>query len=523
MKNIKLLDCTLRDGGYINNWEFGKKTIEKIIKELCWAKVDYIEIGFLRDVKYNENITLFNNLAEVKNVLPHKIGESQIVLQVLHNLYDINKLEKNDGSIGMIRVTFHDYDIDEGLEFCRGIMNKGYRCFCNPINIMGYSDSEIIELVEKVNRMKPHGFAIVDTFGSMHVNDLLRIYLLIENHLDSSICIGIHLHENLSLAYALAQKFIEIRNTKRNCIIDASLLGMGRVPGNLCLELIANYLNEKFEQSYNLNEILEIIDNYIIGIKRKHSWGYAPEYALSAKYNLHRNYSEYLMDKGKLRIKDINFILSMIENNKKTTFDSKYIEQLYDDYQDVNIDDRKYKNDLKKELQQDEILVLAPGSSLDSEYEQIEAFIKERNVKIISLNFIPTRFQTQYAFFSNIKHFETYKDNEQVTFLCSSNVTRENNEPVNAFNYYSLLCHHEKNDNCAIMLLNLLIKAGIKNVYIAGMDGYKENENNYTKETGNRNSNKGAKENEKIKKQLNEVSDNLSIKFITTTVFNEEL
>ena len=94
----------------------------------------------------------------------------------LHNLYDINKLEENDGTIDAIRVTFHDYDIDEGLEFISKAMAKRIQSFCNPINIMGYSDSELLILLEKINKVRPYAFSIVDTFGSMMENDLL-LYL----------------------------------------------------------------------------------------------------------------------------------------------------------------------------------------------------------------------------------------------------------------------------------------------------------------------------------------------------------
>ena len=101
----------------------------------------------------------------------------------LHNKYDITKLEPNDGTVEAVRVTFHDYDIDEGLEFVKKVMEKGYKCFCNPINIMGYSDQEILNLIQKINQIKPYAFSIVDTFGSMIKSDLLRIYSLLTDFL----------------------------------------------------------------------------------------------------------------------------------------------------------------------------------------------------------------------------------------------------------------------------------------------------------------------------------------------------
>lgn len=167
MEKIRLLDCTLRDGGYINGWDFGEKTIRKIIAELVRAGTDLIEAGFLRDCEYQRDHTLFNSVSELKQILPEEHGQTGFVVMALHDQYDVRKLEENDGTVSAVRVTFHDYDVEEGLTFCRRVMEKGYPLFVNPINIMGYEDGELLRLLEKVNRLGPDGFSIVDTFGSM--------------------------------------------------------------------------------------------------------------------------------------------------------------------------------------------------------------------------------------------------------------------------------------------------------------------------------------------------------------------
>ena len=183
MEEIKLLDCTLRDGGYINDWKFGEKTIKSIIARLQQANTDYIEVGFLRNCEYHKNRTLFNNIREMKTMLPAKKGNTGYIAMALHSQYDVEKLEENDHTIDGIRVTFHDYDQDEGLAFCKRVKEKGYPVFVNPINIMGYSDEMLLSLLKKVNQLKPYGFSIVDTFGSMTKNELVRIYSLCENNI----------------------------------------------------------------------------------------------------------------------------------------------------------------------------------------------------------------------------------------------------------------------------------------------------------------------------------------------------
>ena len=332
MEKIRLLDCTLRDGGYINGWDFGEKTIRKIITELVRAGTDLIEAGFLRDCEYQRDRTLFNSVSELKQILPEEHGRTGFVVMALHDQYDVRKLEENDGTVSAVRVTFHDYDAEEGLTFCRRVMEKGYPLFVNPINIMGYEDGELLRLLEKVNRLGPDGFSIVDTFGSMTKKELIRIYSLCENNLEEGITLGLHLHENMAQSFLLAQSFLEMRAQERNCVVDASLNGMGRVPGNLCIELIMDYLNRNYSKSYDIDPVLDAIEKYITPAREQESWGYMAEYFLSAKFNVHRNYAEYLLSEGCFTAKDMHRILQEIPKEKKSAYDEKYIAALCREY-----------------------------------------------------------------------------------------------------------------------------------------------------------------------------------------------
>ena len=190
----------------------------------------------------------------------------------------MEKLEENDGTLDVIRVTFHDYDADEGLEFCKKVQAKRYRLFVNPINIMGYKDSALLKLLKKIRQISPYGFSIVDTFGSMTRPELVRIYSLCENNLDKKTVLGLHLHENLALSFSLAQSFLEMKSHGRRCVLDASLNGMGRVPGNLCMELIMEYMNRHYGKSYDIDQVLDAIQEHILPIRQQESWGYTTEY-----------------------------------------------------------------------------------------------------------------------------------------------------------------------------------------------------------------------------------------------------
>lgn len=521
MGKINLLDCTLRDGGYINNWEFGYQTIRNIIGKLVEAEVDYVEVGFLRNCKYSKNATLYNNIAELKPILPNNVGRTKFVVMALHNLYDIDKLEQNDGIIEAIRVTFHNYDIDEGLLFVSKAIAKGYKVFCNPINIMGYSDAELLVLIDKINKVCPYAFSIVDTFGSMMDNDLLRIYSLVEHNLNPSINIGLHLHENLGLSYSLAQNFIKMKAAERECVIDGSLSGMGRVPGNLNIELMMDYTNRYYASNYNLNPAYDAINDYIEDLKSIEAWGYSTAYALSAKYNLHRNYSEYLLGKGKLRAKDINFILASIVENKKAAYDKEYIEQLYQKYQNVSVDDSESKEAIKVKLQGKKILVLGPGASLISQKSVIRQYIEENHPFIISTNFAGNDFCSDMVFFTSRRRYDQFKDELMSNlFIISSNLSKEAINPFAVVDYYNLACDESGlYDNSMIMLLRLLSFTGIRNVTVAGFDGFDKSKPNYAYEKHYKDSKHTEDENSIIANYIEKFSSKMIINFLTKTKY----
>ncbi|MDR1325084.1 MAG: aldolase catalytic domain-containing protein [Treponema sp.] len=521
MNRFKLLDCTLRDGGYINNWNFGYETICSIIKKLIEAETDYIEVGFLRNCNYDRDNTLYNTIAELKAVLPSSQGNSRYSVMALHNLYDVSKLEPNDGTVDAIRVTFHNYDINEGLAFVQQVMEKGYNVFCNPINIMGYSDVELLNLVEKMNQIGPYAFSIVDTFGSMMRYDLLRIYSLVEHNLNTSIQIGLHLHENLGLSYSLAQHFIELCVSGRHAIIDGSLFGMGRVPGNLSIELMMDYMNRFQGGQYNPNAAYDAIDDYVDPIKKIEIWGYSTAYALSAKYNLHRNYSEYLLGQGKLRVRDINIILSGISEYKKAAYDEKYIEALYLNYQNDSIDDTLAKETIREILGSKEVLVLAPGNSLNRYKDNIDNFITEHKPIIISANYNDITFGAQYNFYSNIRRFEQYSANDLgKTIFITSNVCKAAKDDCIVFNYYDLACDETGLfDNCIIMMIRLLVTLGLNEINIAGFDGFNVETPNYVYKDHHSDKKDVIKQNSMIAKYTEKLRKKININFLTPSMY----
>ena len=477
--DIKLLDCTLRDGGYVNDWKWGYEKARDIISFLVKARVDVVEVGFLRNVdNYIPDLTVCNHIEELNNLLPDETERTIFSAMAMRSNYDINKLSPYRGKgIEMIRITAHDYDIEEGMDFASQVKDKGYKLAINPINIMGYSDSKILWILEQVNKIHPYQFSIVDTFGSMKRRDLDRIVSLVDHNLSKDIRVALHLHENMSLSCCLAQNYID-RHLDRPIAIDASLMGMGRIPGNLPIELIADYLNDYSDNSYDIDYLMDAIQEYISPLKGETQWGYTPAYYLSAKFNLHRNYAEHYLKKGDLTNRDINHILSRFDRKKATAYDSVYADKLYEEYHSNNIDDKKDRELLNKELNNKNILIIAPGQTINNYKNIIDNFINIYKPIIISLNFIPDLFKIDYAFFSNNRRFYKAKKKNSKLIL-TSNITEGAYDYK--IDYNSVSCPFNQGSNSYILLLKLLSSITYKNLYVAGADGYSENGNNYYK------------------------------------------
>lgn len=474
---IKLLDCTLRDGGHDIDSRFGRLVICNLIEKLSLSKVDIIEIGFLKNRAYDMDTAVFNDIEQAKELV-RKYGCEGIEYALLaqQDQYDANLLPLNDGVINCIRVSFHINDYLQGLDFCRIVKEKGYKVYCNPINIMGYSDEHLVNLIGMVNELEPNTFTIVDTFGSMQHEDLMRITYILLNNLKKSINLAVHFHENMSLSYSLAQDILEINLNGRELTIDASLRGMGRMPGNLPIELIANYLNNNFSKTYDLDVIYDAIENNINYFFKKIMWGYDPIYALSGQYNLHRTYAEFLKETGKLGARDIRKILSGIPEDKRVLFDADYISEAYSKYMNVPCEDQDTIDVLKGEFMNKRVVLIASGRSIVMEKSLIKDFLQcHDDAIVVSVNFYSELYDCDFAFFSNIKRYGNCITKRPKTTILSSNLSHISVGDELIVSYKKLCLDTDivkERDNSLFMVLNLLERLDVMEIFLIGFDGY---------------------------------------------------
>jgi 4-hydroxy 2-oxovalerate aldolase len=330
----KLLDCTLRDGGHVNDFAFGVHAIGAVVTGLVQSRVDIIELGFLKNGHHAEGQTLYTHVSDAERHVRAAPAGVEYSLMIRPDWYDIRQLAPCQGSITTIRFAFHADDLPLALQQADRARGVGYRVFLNPVNVPGYSPGELTSLLASLNAFGPDAVCIVDTFGSLLPDDLHRILRAFLDRTDPRIGIGLHLHENLSISLALAHDFLRTVGHSRSTCIDSSVMGMGRIPGNLCTELIMEYLNRTSGHRYEVQHVYGLISDVIADLKQVNPWGYLPAYAQTAFRHLHRSYAEFLLDRGDLSLVEIAGILDRItEPTDRNHFNEDLIHRLYRDHQ----------------------------------------------------------------------------------------------------------------------------------------------------------------------------------------------
>ena len=331
--DFKILDCTLRDGGHVNKWMFGRKAIYDIVYSLYNAKIDIIELGLIKSGETNLDCTLKSSFAEFDNMLEELDlpTHQYYTLMVRPDWLDIDSFHSvvQSNHINGVRFAFYPDQINRLRDFVDIAKDHGLDIYLNPVAVSTYSDLDLTTTLSSLVNLSPHAISIVDTFGNLDKKTLPKLFHTFHSHIPDIVNLGIHLHENRNLSLELALSFIELCATRSLSFIDASLLGMGRIPGNLCIENLLTHLSS--DLNYDFTALLSVIDKHISPIKRCTPWGYSPPYMLSAIYNINRNYPEFFLDMN-LDTQQINLLLkSLFDLSPSAAFSPTLAKQLIND------------------------------------------------------------------------------------------------------------------------------------------------------------------------------------------------
>ncbi len=529
---LELLDCTLRDGGYINDWEFGHDTLVNVFERVCASGVEFIELGFLDDRRsFDINRSIMPDTADMEKIyggLPK--GNTKLMGMIDFGTCSIDHIQPCSESIlDGIRVIFKKHLREPAMAFCKQLKEKGYIVFSQLVSVTSYEDDEMMDLIRLANEVKPYAVSMVDTYGLMHKNILFHYYDMLNNNLDPTIAVGYHAHNNFQLGYSNCIEMMERhKSCERPILCDGTLYGMGKSAGNAPTELLAMYMNANFEKHYDIGMMLEAIDTSLMDIFKVTPWGYTMKFFIAASNDCHPNYVSYLLDKKTLPVKSINEILKGLNGDKKLLYDKNLIEQLYLEYQRNHCDDAVAYQKLSEELKAKPILILGPGASIVKESEKISEYVVENNPVIISINYCPSSWKPDYLFLTNCKRYVQMastiaSDRDNYRLIATSNITCASGEFDYTLDYESLIDHNAVfMDNSFLMLLRVLMKINVNEVFLAGFDGYSiENDSNYfsSKMDYEFTKQKGEEINADVNRFLGKIKDKIRIHFLSHTIY----
>lgn len=524
MKTIKMLDCTLRDGGCVNGFNFGELYMNQILSGVEASGIEIVELGYI-DTKAGSPMgrTQFSDEKVIyQNFVKNKKPGVTYVAMMDFGKFDPDQMEpRSEQSIDGLRLAFHKKNRKDILEVGRKILDKGYELFVQPMTGLRYSDAEMLDLINDVNTYLPEAtaFYIVDSFGEMRQNDIDRLVSLVDHNLEPQIAMGLHGHNNLQHSYPNAIAMLNFY-TERSMIFDASIMGMGKGAGNMTTELFAEHLNLYKGKNYKLAPLLEVIDKVINQIKENYTWGYSIEYYLSAINSCTPSYAGHFYKKHMLSVDQVAELLGMIKEEKKISFDKNYADELYYEYNAKQYDDAATIEALTAEIAERKVLLVAPGRSVADAKEKINEYCNDQSCVTIALNNIPP-IKTDYIFVSK-KSVLDYAQVAATKKIVTSNVTteREQDMIVNYENWTQW--SGGKSDNALIVVMNILRKIGVKSIALAGFDGFTSDvDKNYLDEKLKRPVTKEQAErrNERTKKYLESVKNDMEISFLTESMY----
>ena len=281
--HCQILDCTIRDGGLVNNWDFSVDFVRDLYRSLSEAGVEYMEIGYKNSPKLlkggDSGPWRFLDDRFLKEVIPNKTATK------LSALVDIGRVDENDilprseSLLDLIRVACYIKDVDKALELVRLFHELGYETSLNIMALSHVKEIALLEAFELIAASPVDIVYIVDSFGSMDMHDISYMVDMFRKHLPGK-KLGIHAHNNMQLAFANTLTAA----SKGVTMLDSSVFGMGRAAGNCNTELLINYLANP---NYELRPVLEMIERHMIPMREKVEWGYIIPYMITGALNEH--------------------------------------------------------------------------------------------------------------------------------------------------------------------------------------------------------------------------------------------
>ena len=295
-KDIKVVDCTVRDGGLMNKWKFDDYFVSGVYNACVEAGIDYMEIGYMSSDKLfsrdEHGPWKFCDDKDIRRI----VGENKTNTK-LSAMVDIGRIEmdkilpKSKSVIDMIRVATYVHQMDKAIQMAEQCLDKGYVATINLMAVSKVNERDLDEALSDVAKSNVPIFYVVDSFGSMYCEQIEMLTKKYQEILKGK-AIGIHAHNNMQLAFSNT-----ITAAIHGCtMLDATLLGLGRGAGNCPMEILIAFLKNP---KYRLLPLFQAIQEHIFPLQQKISWGYHIPYLVTGSMNEHPKEAMAWMDSDK--------------------------------------------------------------------------------------------------------------------------------------------------------------------------------------------------------------------------------
>jgi 4-hydroxy 2-oxovalerate aldolase len=398
MKKIKIIDCTLRDGGYYNSWDFSPELIHDYLEAMSTLRVDFVEIGFRSLI--NEGFkgscaystdTYLNILSiplELRNKIGVMVNGSELVekqpgsnnspKQTSYQKTVLKKLfaPKKESLVSLVRVACHVHEFEACLPAATWLKEQGYLVGFNLMQVADRSQAEIFQLAKKAGAYPIDALYFADSMGSLNPEQITKIIRAFQKGFQGDL--GIHTHDNMGQAVANSLQAVKDGVTW----IDSTVTGMGRGPGNAQTEYLAMALQPFRQNKGNQTKLFELIGKHFKPLQVQYGWGTNPYYYMAGQYGIHPSYIQEMLQDSRYSDEDVLAVIEhlKIEGGKK--FSLGILETARHFYSG-----EPRGTWLPKEvIDGREVLIIGTGPSVAKYHTAIETFIEQYQPYVIALN-----------------------------------------------------------------------------------------------------------------------------------------
>ena len=395
-KKVTILDCTLRDGGYFNYWQFNKKIAQDTVQSLIHAGVDIIEIGYktpgIKKEKHFEGLFRYCTESQLRFLDKYPRAQYAFMIDTKEFLTD-NKPDQKlisrcippaaESLFDWVRIATYFPNLGASTEIAQVLKDNGYNVTLNLMGASLLSDDDANSALAVLRHIDVDVFYFSDSFGDLDPSDVRNWIGRIRQHFKGKI--GIHTHDNNGLAFANTI----VALTEGIDFLDATVMGMGRGAGNLKTEQILLYLYFRLGYRHlNPSALLDLINHSYSRLKEKYQWGWDYTYMLSSLQNIHPTYCQNLRATNQYTIGQVSKILNSIEISQRSKFNETSMIKAIDSAINEPIDSENNLVDipLYKPIRGNEFLIIATGPSVPEFEEEISEFIRQRDPVVIECN-----------------------------------------------------------------------------------------------------------------------------------------